>query len=106
LTRSVPISIRSPRSSRPLLFPHLLERQSRTDRDYIEDGMRWVGRHAKRMNSFPGSNADVWRVEVGTLLGQLRASLFGTLMFFVSEAFSGSLYKIACAGQRHGSIQQ
>jgi len=80
---------RSPRGSRPLLFPHFLQRQSRANRNYIEDRMRWVGWHAQLMNSFPGPNADVRRVQVGTLLGQLLASLFRALIFLTSYAFGG-----------------
>jgi len=49
--------------------------------------MRWVGRHPQLMNSFPRSNADVRRIDVGTLLGQLLASLFRALIFIASEAF-------------------
>jgi hypothetical protein len=51
--------------------------------------MRWVGWHAQLMNSFPGPNADVRRVQVGTLLGQLLASLFRALIFLTSYAFGG-----------------
>src|SRR5215468_658169 len=78
---------RSPRGPRPLLFAHFLERQSSTHCDYIEDRMRWVGRHPQLMNSFPRSNADVRRIDVGTLLGQLLESLFRALIFIASEAF-------------------
>jgi hypothetical protein len=69
----------------------LLERQSSTDRNDIEDGMRWVGWHSQLMNSFPRSNADLRCIELGTLLGQLLASLFCALMFFESEALGGGL---------------
>ena len=81
---------RTPCGSRPLLFPHFLERQSSTDRNDIEDRMRWVGWHSQLMNSFPCANADLRRVEVGTLLGQVLASFFRALMFFASEAFGGN----------------
>src|SRR5215469_4985827 len=91
---------RTPCGSRPLLFPHFLERQSSTDRNDIEDGMRRVGWHSQLMNSFPCSNADVRRIELGTLLGKLLASLFCALKFFESEAFGG-VYQIACSGYRH-----
>src|SRR5499433_2071664 len=80
--------------SRPLLFPHFLERQSSTDRNDIEDRMRWVGWHSQLMNSFPCSNADVRRIELGTPLGQRLASLFCALIFFASEAFGG-IYQVA-----------
>jgi hypothetical protein len=43
------------------------------------------------MNSFPRSNADLRCIELGTLLGQLLASLFCALMFFESEALGGVL---------------
>jgi hypothetical protein len=95
---------RTPCGSRPLLFPHFLERQSSTDRNYIEDGMRRVGWHSQLMNSFPGSNADVRRIEGGTLLGQVLASLFRALIFFASEAFRG-IYQVACTGCRHVSME-
>jgi hypothetical protein len=84
-------SVPGPGGSCPLLFAHFLERQSSTDRDYIEYGMRRVGRHAQLMNSFPCSNAHVRRIEVGTLLGQLLASFFRALTFFASKAF-GRIY--------------
>jgi len=92
--RSVaPVSspVRSPRGSRPLLFAHVLERQSSANRNYIEDGMRWIRWHSQLMNSFPCSNAYVRRIQVGTLLGQLLAPLFRSLIFFASEAF-GRIY--------------
>jgi hypothetical protein len=85
---------RTPCGSSPFLFPHFLERQSSTDRNDIEDGMRWVGWHSQLMNSFPRSNADVRRIELGTLLGQFLASLFRALIFFASEAFGG-IYQVA-----------
>ena len=85
-----------PRGSGALLFAHFLERQSSTDRDYIEYGMRWIGWHAQLMNSLPCSNADVRRIEVGTLLGQLQASFFRALIFLASEAFGG-IHQVACA---------
>jgi hypothetical protein len=86
---------RTPCGPRPLLFPHFLERQSSTDRNDIEDGMRWVGWHSQLMNTFPCSDADVRRIEFGTLLGQLLASLFRALIFLASEAFGG-IYQVAC----------
>jgi len=90
----------TPCGSRPLLFPHFLERQSSTDRNDIEDGMRWVGWHSQLMNSFPRSNTDLRWIERGTLLGQLLASLFCALKFFESEAFGG-VCQVACSGYRH-----
>jgi hypothetical protein len=95
---------RTPCGSRPLLFPHFLERQSSTDRDYVENGMRWVGWHSQLMNSFPCSNADVRWIEFGPLLRQLLTSLFRTLIFFASEAFGG-IYQVACRGCHHVSMQ-
>src|SRR5215467_11801375 len=91
---------RTPCGSRPLLFPHFLERQASTDRNDIEDRMRWVGWHSQLMNSFPCSNADVRRIELGTLLGQLLASLVCVLKFFESEAFGG-VYHVAYSGYCH-----
>ena len=66
--------------------------------------MRWVGWHSQLMNSFPCSNADVRRIELGTLLGQLLASLFPALIFFASEAFGG-IYQVVCTGCRHVSME-
>jgi hypothetical protein len=66
---AVSASVSGPRGSCPLLFAHFLECQSSTDRDYIEYGMRRVGWHAQLMNSFPRSNADPRRIEIGALLG-------------------------------------
>ena len=94
----------TPCGSRPLLFPHFLERQSSTDRNDIEDGMRWVGWHSQLMNSFPRSNADLRWIELGTLLGQFLASLFRALIFFASEAFGG-IYQVACTGCHHVSME-
>jgi len=105
LAPSAPISVRSSGRSHPLLFPHLLKRQSCADRDYIKNGMRRVGRQAQLVNLFPRSNANIRRVEVGTLLGQLLASLFGALIFFLCKALGGSLDQVACARQRHTSMK-
>ena len=91
------------RGSRPLFFADFLERQSSTDGDYIEYGVRRVGRHAQLMNSLPRSNADLGRIEIGALLGQLLASLFGPLEFFVSQALGRSPDQVTGAGRRHGS---
>jgi hypothetical protein len=66
--------------------------------------MRRIRRQAQRVNPFPRSNADVRRIEIGTLLGQLLASLFRALIFFASEAF-GRIYQVACAGCRHVSME-
>ena len=66
---SVSAAAPGPRGPCPLFFAHLLERQSSTDRDHIEYGMPRVGRHAQLMNSFPRSNADLRRIEIGALLG-------------------------------------
>lgn len=104
--RSAAIFVRSSGRSCPLLFPHLRKRQSRADRDYIKDGMRWVGRQAQLVNLFPHSNANVGRIEVGTLLGQVLASLLGALIFLMCEALSGSLDEVSGTGQRHMSIEQ
>ena len=94
LQAAVSASVPGPRGSCPLLFAHFLERQASTDRNDIEDGMRWVRWHSQLMNSFPRSNADVRRIELGTLLGQFLASLFRALIFFASEAFGG-IYQVA-----------
>ena len=94
------------RGSLPLLLPHLLNRQSSANRDYIEDGMRGVRRQTQRVNSFPRSNADVGQIEIGALLGELLASLFGALVFIVSEALGRSLCQVACAGRCHVSTDQ
>ena len=91
---------RTPCGSYPLLCPHFPERQSSTDRNDIEDGMRWVGWHSQLMNSFPRSNADLRWIELGTLLGQFLASLLRALIFFASEAFGG-VYQVACSEYRH-----
>jgi hypothetical protein len=99
--RSAPASVRSSRGSRPLLFLHLCKRESRADGDYIEDGMRWIGRQAQLVKLLPGSNAHVGRIEVGALFGQLPASLLGTLRCFMREALVGSPGQIASVGQRH-----
>ena len=106
LQAAVSASVPGPRGSCPLLFAHFLERQSSTDRDYIEYGMRRVGRHAQLMNPFPRSNADLRRIEIGALLGQLLPSLFGALKLLVSQAFRWSLYQVAGARRRHVSSVQ
>ena len=92
---------RTPCGSGPLLCPHFLERQASTDRN---DGMRRVGWHSQLMNSFPCSNADVRRIELGTLLGQFLASLFRALIFLGGEAL-GKIYQLACTGCRHVSME-
>ena len=66
--------------------------------------MRRVGWHSQLMNSFPCSNADVGRIKVGTLLGQLLASLLRALILFASEAFGG-IYEVAYEGCRHVSME-
>lgn len=63
-----------------------------------------VRRQAQRVNSFPYSNADVWRIDVRALLGKFEASFFGTLMFFVSKAFCSGLRQVGYAWRRHVSI--
>ena len=80
---------RSLRSSSPLLFPHFLQRQSSADRNYIEYGMGRIRWHSQLMDAFPCPNADVRRIEVGTLLGELLASFFRTLIFFARNTLSG-----------------
>ena len=50
---------------------------------------------AQRVNSFPRSNADVGRIEIGALLGQLLTSLFGALKFFVRDTLGRSLHQVA-----------
>ena len=57
------------------------------------------------MNLFPRSNAYFRRIEVGALLGQLLASLLGTLRFFMRAALGGIFDQVVCAGQRHMSIE-
>jgi hypothetical protein len=96
--RSAPSSARGSRGSRPLLFLHLRKRQSCADGDYIEDRMCWVGRQAQLVNLLPRSNADLRRIEVGALLGQVLASLFGTLRLFMREALTGSPDQFASLG--------
>ncbi len=104
LARSAPVSVRSSRGPRPLLFPHFVKRQSRADRDYIEDGMPWVGRQAQLVNLFPRSNANVGRIVLGTLLSEIVASLFRARILFMRETLGESRDEGACAGQRHVSI--
>ena len=67
--------------------------------------MRWVGWHSQLMYSFPRSNADLRWIELGTLLVQFLASLFGALMFLVCEALGGSPDEVDCMG-RHRSLKQ
>ena len=98
LMRLASISIRGSCGPRPLLFPHLCKRQSCADGDYIEDGMRWVGRQAQLVNLLPHSNPHVRRIAVGALLGQLLAPLLRTLRFFMRETLGGSPDQIACVG--------
>ena len=98
LMRSAAISIGGSRGPRALLFPHLGKRQSCADGDYIEDGMRWVGRQAQLVNLLPRSNPHVRRIAVGALLGQLLAPLLRTLRFFMRETLGGSPDQIACVG--------
>ena len=68
--------------------------------------MRGVGWHSQFMDPFPRSNADIRRIEVRTLLGELETSLFGALEFFVGEAFGSIRYQVACTGRRHVWIAQ
>ena len=67
--------------------------------------MRWVGWHSQLMNSLPGSNADIGRIEVGTLLRELLASLFRALIFFASNALGG-IYQVAATRGRHVSAAE
>ena len=50
------------------------------------------------MNLLPRSNADFRRIEVGALLGQVLASLFGTLRLFMRKALTGSPDQFASLG--------
>ena|SRR5215467_8149806 len=61
--------------------------------------MRWVGRQAQLVNPLPGANTHIRRIELGTLLGQFPASLFGALVFFVCEPLSGSLDEVDWMGR-------
>jgi len=63
--------------------------------------MRWVGRQAELVDLLPCSNAHRGGIEVGSLLGQLLPSLFGTLRFVRREGLSVIFAQIARAGQRH-----
>ena len=96
--RSAPSSAGRSRGSRALLFLHLRKRQSCADSDYIEDGMCRIGRQAQLVNLLPRANADVRRIEVGALLGQVLASLFGTLRLFMRQALTGSPDQFASLG--------
>ena len=60
--------------------------------------MGWVGRQAQLVNLLPRANADVRRIEVGALLGQVLASLFGTLRLFMRKALTGSPDQFASLG--------
>jgi len=66
--------------------------------------MRGVGWHSQLMNAFPCPNANMRRIEVGTLLGQFLASLFRALIFLGGEAL-GKIYQLACTGCRHVSME-
>jgi len=92
--------------SRPLLVPHFRKRESCADGDYIENGMRWIGRQAQLVNLLPRSNAHVWRIEVGALLGQFLASLLGTLRCFMGEALGGGPDQVTSVGQRHMPVEK
>ena len=66
--------------------------------------MRRVRRQTQRVNSLPRSDADLRRIEIGALLGELLASLFGALKFFVSEAFGcGDRFAAAAESFKGGS---
>lgn len=68
--------------------------------------MPWVGWHAQLVNSFPRANADFRWIEVGALLGEVLTSPLRALKLFVSEAFGGSLYQVACTWRRHVSLER
>lgn len=89
------------RRSRALLVVHLLKRESRADGNQIEDGMRGVGRQAQTVKPFPGTNANLGRIRVRTLLGQLSAPPFRTLTLFLCKALGGSLDEVLCGRQCH-----
>jgi len=67
--------------------------------------MRRVGRQAQLVNLLPSANTHVGWIELGTLLGQFLASLFGALLFFVREALGGSPDQVGCMGC-HGSLKR
>jgi len=74
------------RGAGALLFLYLRQCQPGAHRDYVQDGMRGIGRQRQRVNLFPGTDANVRRVAIRTLLGQFQAPLFSALKLFVSQA--------------------
>jgi hypothetical protein len=96
--------VRCPGRSHPLLFPHVRERQPCADRNYIKNGMRWVGRQTQLVDFLPGANTHIRRIELGTLPGQFLASLFRALVFFMLEALGGSPDEVGCM-RRHRSLE-
>src|SRR6185295_8030799 len=72
--------------SRALFFLHLLERQTRRDRDHVEYGMSGVRRQAQLVQLLPRSNTHLGRVEGGTLLGQFLLAPVGLLALLQGDA--------------------
>jgi len=87
------------RGARALLFPYLRQRQSRADGNHIEDGVRRIGGQAQPMKLLPRTNANIRRIRIRALLGQLAALPLLALMLFVRKALSGSLD--VCGRQYH-----
>jgi hypothetical protein len=74
------------RGAGALLFLYLRQCQPGAHCDYVQDGMRWIGRQGQRVNLFPSADANVRRVAIRALLGQFQAPLFSALKLFVSQA--------------------
>lgn len=53
------------------------------------------------MQPFPGADANIRRICVRTLLGQLAAPAFRALLFFKRKALGGSLDGLMCGRQCH-----
>lgn len=80
-----------PRRACGLLFSYLRQRQSRTDGNYIEHGMRRIGGQAQPMKPLPGANANVGSIRVRPLLGELPPLPFLTLMLFLRITLGGRM---------------
>jgi hypothetical protein len=74
-----------------LRFSYLRQRQSSADGNYIEDGVCGIGWHPQPVKPFPRTNANVGRVRVRPLLGELTPSPLLTLMLFLRKALGGRM---------------
>src|ERR1700684_2431287 len=87
-----------------LLVADLRQRQAGAGCDDLENGMAWIAWHAQRMHSFPGTNANLGRIQVRALIRQFEPPLLRALILFVRKALGVRVDKLA-GGAVRGNLR-